>query len=144
MHKGSRRLKQCGRITAIVILMSSLIQFPVFAEQPMAHWQTSNENETRYYSDSEIDSLINEISEVAVEAIEKAAAEAAKAATLAAIEREAAAMREAARQQSEAIRWQAETKLAKKTGRKNTVIAAVIGILGGLAIGVGGTILISR
>ena len=144
MRRSNRRLKSCGRITAIVILMSFLIQFPVFAEQPMAHWQISSENEMKLYSDSEIELLIDDISEIALEAIEKAAAEAAKAAALAAVEREAAAMREATRQQAEALRWQAETKLAKKTGRKNTVIGVVIGILGGLALGVGGTILINR
>ena len=96
------------------------------------------------YSDLEIDLLIDEISGIAVEAIERAAAEAAKAAFLASVEREAAALREAQRWKIEAdLRRQAlaETKAA---GRKNIVLAALIGIVSGLSIGVGGTILISR
>ena len=84
-----------------------------------------------------MDLLIDDISEAAYEAIEMAAAEAARAAALAALECEAAALREAQRWRVEAeLRQQAITE-AKKAGRKNTLLAAVIGILGGLAVGVG-------
>ena len=51
----------------------------------------------RFYSDSEVNCLIDEISEAAYEAIEKAAGEAARAAFLVSVEREAAALREAQR-----------------------------------------------
>ena len=89
-----------------------------------------------------MDILIDDISEAAYEAIEQAAAEAARAATLEALEREAAAIREAQRWRLEAeLREQAITE-AKKAGRKNTLLAALIGILGGLAVGVGGTLII--
>ena len=107
-----------------------------------------NETGTRYYTDSEIDLLIDDMTEAAREAIEKAAADAAKAASLAAVDREAAALREAslqrteaARRQSEAVYWQTEAERIKRTGRKNTVLAVVIGILGGLVVGVSGTLL---
>jgi hypothetical protein len=103
----------------------------------------------KFWSDLEVDLLIGEISEAALEAIEQAAGEAAKAAVLSVIEREAVAMREAVHQQAEALRWRLEAELrqeaiteAKKAGRKNTLLAALIGILGGLAVGVGGTLII--
>jgi hypothetical protein len=87
------------------------------------------------------------LTDAALEAIEQAAGEAAKAAALAMLEKEAAALREAAYQQAEALRWrmQAEEYIkeiitAKKAGRKNTIIGTLIGIIGGLAFGIGGTI----
>jgi hypothetical protein len=93
--------------------------------------------------------LIDEISEIAIEAIEQAAAEAARAAALAAIEREAAALREASYQQAEALRWRNQALLnlqgieaAKRAGRKNTILAALVGTLGGLLVGFTGTLVI--
>ena len=108
----------------------------------------------RFYSSSEIDLLINDLSAVAIESIEKAAAEAAKAATLAAVEREAEllhartiALREAANQQAETLRWrtEAETNLrqiaqVRKSGIKNAFLAGAVCLLCGLALGVGATI----
>jgi uncharacterized protein with von Willebrand factor type A (vWA) domain len=99
-------------------------------------------NAERFYTDSEIDLLIEEITEAAHEAIEHAASEAAKAAALTALEREVAIMREAQRLRREAELLNQEIVQAKRTGRKNTLLAALIGILGGLAIGVGGTLII--
>ena len=85
--------------------------------------------------------LIDEISQAAYEAIEQAASEAARSAILASLERETSAIREAQRWRLEAeLRQQAITE-AKKAGRKNTLLGVVIGILGGLAVGLGGTIL---
>jgi hypothetical protein len=147
MRKNKLRLKPCGKITAAVILMSFL-KFPMFAEQPMGQPPNLNESGTRLYSDLEVDCpaelalLIDEISEAALEAIEQAAGEAAKAAVLSVIEREAAALHEAQR-----WRIQAETNAlaitqAKKAGVKNAIIAGVICLLGGLAVGVGGTLII--
>jgi len=101
----------------------------------------------RYYSDLEIDLLIDEIAQAAHEAIEQAAGEAARAAFLQSMEREAAAMREAASQQAEALQWrmeaerqQMEIQATRRAGRKNTMLAASIGILGGLVVGVAGTL----
>jgi len=82
-----------------------------------------------------VDILIDEISEAAYEAIELAAGEAARAAFLEGLEREAAALREAQRWKSQAENNFLEIQAAKNTGRKNTLIAALIGILGGLVIG---------
>ena len=107
------------------------------------------ENETKRYSDLEVDLLIGEISEAAYEAIEQAAGEAARAAFLASVEREATALREDSLQQAEAERWRLEAeanllamKAAKRNGIKNTILGVAIGILGGLAVGIGGTLII--
>jgi hypothetical protein len=107
------------------------------------------ESGPRLYTDSEIDLLIDEISEAAYEAIEQAASEAAKAAMLANLERELVLLRQSAYQQAETAYWRNEAELrqqaiteAKKAGRKNTLLAALIGILGGLALGAGGTLII--
>ena len=88
-------------------------------------------------SDLEVELLIDEISEAAIEAIEQAAAEAARAAALAAVEREAAALREAQQ-------WRIEADNARRNGIKNTIIAGVIFFVGGLAVGVCGTLAITR
>jgi len=88
--------------------------------------------------------LIEEIKEAAHEAIEQAAGEAARAAFLASLEREAAALREAQKWRVEAHNNLLQIQTAKSTGRKNTVIAAVAGILSGLVIGVSGTLMMGR
>jgi 1-deoxy-D-xylulose 5-phosphate reductoisomerase len=86
--------------------------------------------------------LIEDLTAVAVEAIEQAAAEAAKAATLAAVEREAVLLRDVQYWRFEVDLRQQAIAEAKKAGTKNTVLAAVIGFLGGLIVGVGGTLII--
>jgi len=91
----------------------------------------------KLWSDLEIDLLIDEISEAAIEAIEQAAAEAARAAALASIEREAAALREAQR-------WRLEAENARRNGIKNAILAGVIFFVGGLAVGVCGTLEVTR
>jgi hypothetical protein len=96
----------------------------------------------RLYTDSEVDLLIEVISEAAYEAIEMAAAEAAKAAVLALLEREAAAYREAQRWRIEADLRLQGIKEAKKAGVKNTIIAGAACLLGGFVIGVGGSLII--
>jgi membrane protein involved in colicin uptake len=101
-----------------------------------------SESETKRYSDYEVDLLIEDLSEAAREAIEKAAADATKAAALAALEREAAAVREAAQRQAEALRWHNEAQAARRNGIKNAVITGAICLLSGLALGVGGTLII--
>ena len=107
------------------------------------------ENETRLWSDLEVDILIEEISEAAHEAIEQAAGEAARAAALAALEREVVLSREVVLQRTEAIRWKTEAEThkkalgdTKKAGTKNAIIVGLVFFLGGLAAGIGGTIYI--
>ena len=90
-----------------------------------------NGNGTRLYSDSEIDSLIDDISGIAKEAIEKAAEEAARAVMLAGLEREA-----------EALRRRLEMETLKKDGKKRAFFTGLIGLLGGLTIGITGTLII--
>jgi hypothetical protein len=151
MWRSKGKLRLCRKITAIVILWNFLIQSPVYANPPMEQSETLTESETRLYSDSEVDWLIDEISAAAYEAIERAAAESAKAATLAGLEREAAILREVTLIQADAQFWrvQAQTNLlgitaAKKAGVKNAIIAGAVCLFGGLIIGVGGTLIIGR
>ncbi|GHU92605.1 hypothetical protein FACS189479_02090 [Spirochaetia bacterium] len=96
---------------------------------------TSDESGTRQYSESEVDTLIEDLTQAAEEAIEKAAAEAAKAAALASIDAQAKAW-------AEAQHWQGEYTEAKQRGIKNAVIAGVICFFSGLVIGAGGVLII--
>ena len=101
-----------------------------------------NEGVMRFYTDSEIDLLIDEISEIAKEAIEQAAAEAARAAALASVEREAAHLQaKAAHLQAktaalrEAQRWRMEYETTKSTWKRNALIAGLICFAGGFVSG---------
>jgi len=96
----------------------------------------------RLYSDLEVELLIDEISEAALEAIEQAAGEAAKAAVLSVIEREAAALHEAQRWRIQAEINAMAIKEAKKAGIKTAIITGLICLFSGLAVGVGGTLII--
>ena len=100
-----------------------------------------NEGGTRFWSDLEVELLIDEISEAALDAIEQAAGEAARAAVLLMLEREALALREANRWRMETEALSQEITAVKRSGRKNTIIGVLAGIFGGLVLGVGGTIL---
>jgi DNA-binding transcriptional MerR regulator len=147
MRKNRWKLRRYVKITAVVILLSFL-KFPVYAEPLTEQQQNSSESGTRLYSDSEVeclaelDRLIDEISGAALEAIERASAEAARAAALAALEREALLLQAKALALREAQRWQLEAEAARRNGRKNAVIAGLVCCLGGLAVGVGGTLII--
>jgi hypothetical protein len=155
MWKNKLRLRHCGKVLSIVILMSFL-KSPMFAEPPMEQPQNLSESGTRFYSGSEIDLLIDEISGAALAAIEQAASEAARAAMLAGLEREALllqakalAVREAELKQAEALRWKLEAeqqkkavKETKKAGIKNAIKTGVICLLSGLTIGICGTLII--
>ena len=103
-----------------------------------------SENETRYYSDSEIDLLIDDLTVAALEAIEQAAGEAARAAFLASLEREAAALQMQKLLLQDVKKWKKEAGLAKKSGVKNAVIAGFVCFLGGVIFGVVGTISIKN
>jgi hypothetical protein len=128
------KYRNCGRITAIVILWSFLT-IPAFGEPPITQPKNSTESGTRLYNEFEVDTLIEDLTTAAEEAIERAAGEAAKAAALASLEREAAAVREAQH-------WQVEYRNAKKAGVKTAVITGVICLLGGLAVGAGAVAII--
>ena len=98
----------------------------------------------KLWSDLEVELLIDEISEAAIEAIEQAAAEAARAAALASIEREALLLQAEALALREAQRWKLEAETARRNGIKNAILAGVIFFVGGLAVGVCGTLAVSR
>ena len=98
----------------------------------------------KLWSDLEVETLIDEISEAALEAIDQAAAEAARAAALAAVEREALLLQAEALALREVQQWRIEAETARRNGRKNAFIAGLVCFLGGLVIGVGGTLAISR
>ena len=134
MLKNRSRLKHCGRITLTVILLSFLIS-PLYGELLTEPLASLNESGMRLYTDLEVDILIGEISDAAYVAIEQAAAEAARAAFLISIEREAAALREAQRWKQEAEMRLLAINEAKKTGRRNTILATAIGVAGGLVVG---------
>ncbi|GHV80636.1 hypothetical protein AGMMS49944_24270 [Spirochaetia bacterium] len=98
----------------------------------------------RLFSEFEVDLLIDDITTAAVEAIEQAAAEAAKAAAIAGIEREAVLLRDRAAAVREANHWKTEYKMVKGRGVRNMVITGVVCLLGGLAIGIGGGLILGR
>ena len=131
------------KIIALVLLMSFL-KFPIFAEPPMEQQTNLSESETRFYSDLEVELLIDDLTVIALEAIEQAAGEAARAAFLQSLEREAEAIREAARQQAEAQRLRSEAEILRRAGIRNNVLIGVLCFIGGLAVGVVGTVLIIK
>jgi len=103
-----------------------------------------SESGMNYYSDLEVDLLIDELTAIALEAIEKAAAEAARAAFLQSLERESEAMREAARRQAEILQMRNEAEVLRKAGIRNNILIGVLCFIGGLAVGATATILITR
>jgi predicted transcriptional regulator len=88
---------------------------PMSAQQQTEALTNSTENETRQWSELEVDALIDDLTQAAHEAIEQAAGEAAKAATIAALENQAKALAEIARLQKE-----------KNETRKNTIKNLII------------------
>jgi hypothetical protein len=125
----------CRRILAAVLLMS-FWKIPVFGEPPTTLPVSSEESGMRQYSELEMDTLIEDLSEAAKEAIEQAAAEAAKATALASLDREMAAL-------SEAQRLQGENSRLKQSRVKMAIITGVICFFGGLAIGAGTTAILT-
>ena len=82
-----------------------------------------------------MDSLIDSISEIAIEAIEQAAAEAARAAVLTALEREAALLREAERWRREADQSQLTLRQTQRNGWRNMLISGLSCLVGGFVLG---------
>jgi len=133
--KSKLRFWNYRKIITIVLLMSFL-KFPIFAEPPMEQQTNLSESETRYYSDLEVELLIDDLTVIALEAIEQAAGEAARAAFLQSLEREAEAIREAARQQAEVLRLRSEAEIFRRAGIRNNVITGIVCFMGGLVIGI--------
>jgi hypothetical protein len=129
------RYRICGRIWGIVLLLI-FWTIPAYGAPLTAPPQTSSESGTRLYGEYEVDALIDDLTDAAVEAIEQAAGEAAKAAALASLEREAAAVREAQR-------LQGENRRLKQSRVKTTMVTGAVCFLGGLAIGVGTTAILT-
>jgi hypothetical protein len=121
------RYRNCGKITAIVMLLS-FSTTAAFGEQPTTVLNNSGNGETKFYSEGEVQGIVDELSTAAEDAIERAVGEAAKAAVLASLEREAAAV-------ALAQDWQNEYLAAKRKGVKTAVIAGGICFFGGLAVG---------
>jgi hypothetical protein len=84
------------------------------------------------YGEYEVDTLIEDLTGAAREAIENAAVEAARATALAFLERELAAV-------SEAQRLQGENGALRKSRIKTAIVTGAICFFGGLAIGAGTT-----
>jgi hypothetical protein len=121
------KYKDCGRILAIATLMSFLTSRG-YGEQPMTESKTLENGVTGYYSGSEVDLLIEELTEAAEEAITRAAVEAARAEALALLDREAAAL-------VEARKWREEYGSARRRTVKAAVITGAVCFFGGLAAG---------
>ena len=135
------KLRNGAKILSIFLLMTFLMN-PVYAERQTGQAPNLTEGETRLYSDLEVDILIDELSEAAHEAMEQAAGEAARAAALAALEREVVLSREVYRWKTEAETHKKALGDMKKAGTKNAIIAGLACLIGGLALGIGGTIYI--
>jgi hypothetical protein len=95
----------------------------------------TGKNAGHFYTESEVDALIGDLTAAAHEAVEQAAAEAARAAAMASLEREIAAVTEAQRLQGENSRL--------KQGRvKTAVVTGIVCFFGGLALGAGGILIL--
>jgi hypothetical protein len=99
---------------------------------------SSGENGMKRYSELEVDTLIEDLTGAAEEAIEQAAGEAARAAALASLEREMSLLQAKALAVSEAQRLQGENSRLKQNRIKAAVVTGVICFFGGLAAGAGG------
>jgi hypothetical protein len=95
----------------------------------------SSENGTRRYSELEVEILIDDLTEAAMEAIDLAAGEAAKAAVLSMLEREAAACREIQSLQTEINSMRNEAIKMRKDSFSNIIITGLACLVGGFVIG---------
>jgi hypothetical protein len=123
-----------GRILVVVLLMS-FWKIPVYGEPLTGESKESGVSGMRFYNESEVRGIIEELTMEAEAALETAAAEAARAAALASLEREAAAL-------AEARRLQGEYKALKSRTVKTALLTGVMCLLSGLTIGAGGLLII--
>jgi hypothetical protein len=103
---------------------------------------SSDGSGTRQYSEYEVDTLIEDLTGAAEEAIEQAAAEAARAAMLASLDREMSLLRAKALALADAQRLPGENSRLTKSRVKAAVITGVICFFGGMAAGACGVMLI--
>jgi hypothetical protein len=136
----SVRLRHCRRILAVVLLVS-FWTIRVYGDPQTTPPGNSNGSGTRRYSESEADTLIEELTGAAHEAIEQAAGEAARAAALASLERELSLLQGKALVVREAERLQEENSAIRKGKVKTAIITGVVCFFGGLAIGAGITVI---
>jgi hypothetical protein len=127
--RGTMRYRKCGRVLSVVMLLSFLT-IRASGEQRGTGGRGLEGGGTRYYSGSEVERLIEEVSEAAEAAIEQAAGEAARAAVLSSLDREAKALREAAQ-------WEELYRGAKGKTVKAAVITGVVCFLSGFTVGAG-------
>jgi DNA-binding transcriptional MerR regulator len=135
----SVRLRHYRRILAVVLLVS-FWTIRVYGEPQTTPPEHSNGSGTRRYSESEVDTLIEELTGAAHGAIEQAAGEAARAASLASLERELSLLQAKALAVREAERLQEENGALRKGRVKTAIITGVVCFFEGLAIGVGGVV----
>jgi predicted dinucleotide-utilizing enzyme len=131
------KYRVCGRILAVVLLMS-FWKTPVYGEPPTTQTRNSEESGMRQYSESEVDTLIEDLTAAAHEAIEQAAAEAVRATALASLDREMSLLQAKALAMAEAQRLQSENSSLKKSRVKTAIVTGVVCFFGGLAVGAGG------
>jgi hypothetical protein len=127
-------LRYCEKILAIVLLLS-FWKIPVYGEPLITQTQNSGGSGMRLFSESEVDTLIDDLTGAAHEAIEQAAAGAARAAALALLEREAAAIQEAQRLRRENSRL-------KQSRVTAAVVTGLVCFFGGLTLGAGGVVIL--
>jgi hypothetical protein len=139
--RNNMKLKQCRKILAIVLLMS-FWKIPVFGEPQTTPPMSLDGSGTKRYTEYEVDTLIDDLTNAAHEAIEQAAAEAARAAALASLEREASLVQAQALAIREAQHLQDENSRLKQSRVKTAVVTGLICFFGGLAAGAGGIAII--
>jgi hypothetical protein len=116
-------------LTAAVFLTAT----PVFAERRTGVSDGCETSGTRFYGESEVTALIDELTEAAEREIETAAGEAAKAAALAGLEKQAA-------QLAEIERLNKQNGELKKNVFKKIIVAGLAGFASGALLG-GGLVL---
>jgi hypothetical protein len=119
------KYRLCGRICTIVLLMS-FWTIPAYGEPQTTQTQNSSESGMRRYSEYEVDTLIEELTVAAHEAVEQAAAEAARAAALASLEREASLLQAKELAIREAQRLQGENSRLKQNRVKTAIVTGVV------------------
>jgi hypothetical protein len=130
----SVRLRYYRRLLAVVLLVS-FWTIRVYGEPQTTPLMNSEESGTRRYSESEVDTLIEELNEAAHEAIEQAAGEAARAASLASLKRESSLLQAKELAIREAQRLEEENSVLRKDIVQTAIITGVVCFFGGLAFG---------
>jgi hypothetical protein len=118
----------------LLVILMSFLTIRGYGEPLTTELRGLTGNGMRFYNESEVQGMIEELTETAKEAIETAAAEAARTAVLASLEREAKAVKEAEH-------WRGEYRAVRKAGIKNAVLAGVICFFAGAVAGSGAVLI---